>query len=205
MLCVEDWAEIRRLHRCGEDADQGDCAGDGVFEEHGQGCVGRGGAAEVFAVGPSGSMVDEVEPRIRGVVRGVSDDAGDGDRGADRLGAVDRCCGSGRGVAAGVSAAGSGQSRQRMSPGRSVSTISGFLISSCRWVVAKTRTAKQLPVLTMVTGYSRWLSAVLDPDPDRGGLVRRLVGACGRLGAVPRVLVWDGEGAVGRWRGGRAS
>jgi transposase len=24
------------------------------------------------------------------------------------------------------------------------------------------------------------------------------------LGAVPRVLVWDGEGAVGRWRGGRS-
>jgi hypothetical protein len=23
------------------------------------------------------------------------------------------------------------------------------------------------------------------------------------LGAVPRVLVWDGEGAVGRWRGRR--
>jgi hypothetical protein len=24
------------------------------------------------------------------------------------------------------------------------------------------------------------------------------------LGAVPRVLVWDGEGAVGRWRGRRS-
>jgi hypothetical protein len=24
------------------------------------------------------------------------------------------------------------------------------------------------------------------------------------LGAVPRVLVWDGKGAVGRWRGGRS-
>ena len=24
-----------------------------------------------------------------------------------------------------------------------------------------------------------------------------------RLGAVPRALVWDGEGAIGRWRGGR--
>ena len=23
------------------------------------------------------------------------------------------------------------------------------------------------------------------------------------LGATPRVLVWDGEGAIGRWRGGR--
>jgi transposase len=25
-----------------------------------------------------------------------------------------------------------------------------------------------------------------------------------KLGAVPRVLVWDGEGAIGRWRGGRS-
>lgn len=24
-----------------------------------------------------------------------------------------------------------------------------------------------------------------------------------RLGAVPRVMVWDGEAAIGRWRGGR--
>ena len=24
-----------------------------------------------------------------------------------------------------------------------------------------------------------------------------------KLGAVPRVLVWDGEGAIGRWRGGK--
>jgi hypothetical protein len=23
------------------------------------------------------------------------------------------------------------------------------------------------------------------------------------LGAVPRVLVWDGEGAIGRWRAGK--
>jgi hypothetical protein len=25
------------------------------------------------------------------------------------------------------------------------------------------------------------------------------------LGAVPQVLVWNGEGAIGRWRGGRSS
>ena len=25
-------------------------------------------------------------------------------------------------------------------------------------------------------------------------------GCISQLGAVPRVLVWDGEGAVGRWR-----
>lgn len=38
-----------------------------------------------------------------------------------------------------------------------------------------------------------------DPVSAGRGPVRRLVAA---LGAVPRVLVWDGEGAIGRWRGG---
>jgi transposase len=68
----------------------------------------------------------------------------------------------------------------------------------------QTRTAKQLPVLTMVCGYSRWLSGLLVPTrsaPDLfAGWWRQIQG----LGAVPRVLVWDGESAVGRWRGGRS-
>jgi transposase len=66
------------------------------------------------------------------------------------------------------------------------------------------RTARQLPVLTMVTGYSRWLSGLLVPSRDAEDLFAgwwRLIEA---LGAVPRVLVWDGEGAIGRWRAGKA-
>ena len=66
------------------------------------------------------------------------------------------------------------------------------------------RKPAQLPVLTMVTGYARWLSAVLIPSRRAEDLFAgwwRLIGA---LGAVPRVLVWDGEGAIGRWRGGRS-
>jgi transposase len=61
----------------------------------------------------------------------------------------------------------------------------------------------QLPVLTMVTGYSRWLSAILIPTRRAEDLFAgwwRLIEA---LGAVPRTLVWDGEGAIGRNRGGR--
>jgi transposase len=67
----------------------------------------------------------------------------------------------------------------------------------------QTRTAKQLPVLTMVAAYSRTLFARLIPTRTAGDLY------CGwwvhlqRLGAVPRVLVWDGEGAVGGYAGGR--
>ena len=61
----------------------------------------------------------------------------------------------------------------------------------------------QLPVLTMVTGYSRWLSAVLIPTRRTEDLFAGWWQLTNGLGAVPRVLVWDGEGAIGRWRAGR--
>ena len=65
------------------------------------------------------------------------------------------------------------------------------------------RKPTQLPVLTMVTGYSRWLSAVLIPTRSAADLFAGWWQLIARLGAVPRVLVWDGEGAIGRWRGGQ--
>jgi transposase len=65
------------------------------------------------------------------------------------------------------------------------------------------RTATQLPVLTMVTGYARWASAVLVPSRRAEDLYAGWWQLIELLGAVPRVLVWDGEGAVGRWRARR--
>ena len=44
-----------------------------------------------------------------------------------------------------------------------------------------------------------------DPDPRAADLFAGWwLLICG-LGAVPRLLVWDGEGAIGRWRGGRVA
>jgi transposase len=65
------------------------------------------------------------------------------------------------------------------------------------------RGPKQLPVLTMVTGYSRWLSATLVPTRHAEDLFAGWWHQISGLGAVPRTLVWDGEGAIGRNRGGR--
>jgi transposase len=62
----------------------------------------------------------------------------------------------------------------------------------------------QLPVLTMVCAYSRWLMAVLIPTRTAADLFAGWWQHISGLGAVPRVLVWDGEGAIGRWRAGRA-
>ena len=55
----------------------------------------------------------------------------------------------------------------------------------------------------MVTGYSRWLSAVLVPSRQAEDLFAGWWQLIVALGAVPRVLVWDGEGAIGRWRSGK--
>jgi hypothetical protein len=65
------------------------------------------------------------------------------------------------------------------------------------------RKPTQLPVLTMVCAYSRWLAALLVPSRTAADLFAGWWQLIAGLGAVPRVLVWDGEGAIGRWRAGR--
>jgi transposase len=65
------------------------------------------------------------------------------------------------------------------------------------------RRPAQLPVLTMVCAYSRWLMAMLIPTRTAADLFAGWWQLIAGLGAVPRVLVWDGEGAIGRWRAGR--
>jgi transposase len=52
----------------------------------------------------------------------------------------------------------------------------------------------------MVTGYARWLSARLLPSRRAEDLFAGWWQLLSQLGGVPRVLVWDGEGAVGQRR-----
>lgn len=59
------------------------------------------------------------------------------------------------------------------------------------------------PVLVMVTGYSRVTAATMIPTRQSPDLLAghwKLI--CG-WGRVPRTLVWDNESAVGQWRGGK--
>jgi transposase len=62
------------------------------------------------------------------------------------------------------------------------------------------RPASRLPVLVMVIGYARWLSARLLPSRGPEDLFAGWWQLIQGLGGVPRVLVWDGEGAVGQRR-----
>jgi transposase len=59
------------------------------------------------------------------------------------------------------------------------------------------------PVLVIVSGYSRWMTARLLPSRQAPDLLAGHWQLLQRLGRVPRALVWDNEAAVGSWRAGR--
>jgi transposase len=69
----------------------------------------------------------------------------------------------------------------------------------------QSRTAKQLPVLTMITGYARHVDGLLIPSRTAQDLFAGWWRLIAGLGAVPRTLVWDGEGAVGKYRRGASA
>jgi transposase len=59
------------------------------------------------------------------------------------------------------------------------------------------------PVLVMVSGYSRVMTARMLPSRQSPDLLAGHWALLSGWGRVPKVLVWDNESAVGQWRGGR--
>jgi transposase len=59
------------------------------------------------------------------------------------------------------------------------------------------------PVLVMVCGYSRVMTARMIPSRQSPDLLAGHWALISGLGAVPRALVWDNESAVGQWRAGK--
>lgn len=59
------------------------------------------------------------------------------------------------------------------------------------------------PVIVGVSGYSRWMVARAIPTRETHDLLLGHLACLVDLGAVPRAGVYDNEGAIGRWRAGR--
>ena len=59
------------------------------------------------------------------------------------------------------------------------------------------------PVLVMVAGHSRVMTAVMLPSRQAPDLIAGHWPLLHGWGAVPKALVWDNESAVGSWRAGR--
>jgi transposase len=200
---VEDWAEIRRLHRAEEMPIKVIARVMGCSKNTVKAALASEGPPRYVRVG-SGSIVDEVEAQIRELLAAWPTMPATVI--AERIG-WSRSIRVLSGRVAELRAV-----YLPPDPASRTSYVAGEIAQCDFWFpdieipvgFGQTRTATLLPVLTMITGYSRWLSAVLIPTRTAADLFAGWWGHLAALGAVPRVLVWDGEGAIGRWRGGHS-
>jgi len=201
VLKVEDWAEIRRLHRAEGQPVKVIARVMGISKNTVKAALASDGPP-AYRRRPPGSIVDAVEPQIRELLRVYP-----------RMPAtvIAERIGWERGIT--VLKDRVAELRPAYLPADPASRTSyaaGEVAQCDFWFppielpvgFGQVRAAKQLPVLTMVTGYSRWLSAVLVPSRAAEDLFAGWWQLISKLGAVPRLLVWDGEGAVGQYRRG---
>lgn len=62
---------------------------------------------------------------------------------------------------------------------------------------------RKLWVVTAVSGFSRFMAAWMVPSRAAHDVLGGMLVCLDQIGAVPRTLVWDGEGCIGQWRQGR--
>jgi transposase len=202
MLRVEDWAEIRRLHFAEEMPIKEIARRLGISKNTVKAKL-AADAPPKYQRAATGSVVDEVEPRIRQLLK---------DHPTMPATVIAERIGWARGMT--VLTARVRELRPVYlppDPSSRTAYVAGEIAQNDFWFpdielpvgFGQIRTAKQLPVLTMVTAYSRMLFARLIPTRTAQDLYAGWWGHLSRLGAVPRVLVWDGEGAVGEYAGGR--
>ncbi len=203
MLAVEDWAEIRRLHRSEGVPIKAIARLMGVSRNTVRAAVASDRPPK-YERPPKGSIVDAVEPQIRELLKAYPTMPSTVI--AERIGWTRSIRVLSDRVA---------ELRPAYlppDPASRTAYVAGEIAQCDFWFppitvpvgFGQVRGPKQLPVLTMVMGYSRWLMAILIPSRHAEDLFAGWWTHIHGLGSVPRVLVWDGEGAIGRWRGGRS-
>jgi transposase len=199
VLSVDDWAEIRRLHRAEGLSVRAIARVRGVSRNTVRNAL-KGGGPPRYQRRPAGSIVDAAEPRIRELLQGYP-----------RMPATVIAERIGWQNSIRVLSGRVAELRPLYLPpdpaGRTV-YLAGEIAQHDFWFppvelpvgFGQVRSAKQLPVLTMITGYARHVDGLLIPSRAAEDLFAGWWRLIARLGAVPRTLVWDGEGAVGRYR-----
>jgi transposase len=202
VLSVDDWAEIRRLHRAEGLSIRSIARVRGVSRNTVRNALQADGPPR-YQRRPAGSIVDVAEPRIRELLQAYP-----------RMPATVIAQRIGWQNSIRLLSGRVAELRPLYLPpdpaGRTV-YLAGEIAQHDFWFppvelpvgFGQVRTAKQLPVLTMITGYARHVDGLLIPSRTAEDLFAGWWRLLARLGAVPRTLVWDGEGAVGKYRPGR--
>lgn len=194
---MEEWAEIRRLYRAEGMSIKAIARKLHLARNTVRSAV-RSSQPPRYVRAGTGSIVDAVEPRIRGLLKEFPQMPATviAERiGWDRSMTVlkDRVR-----VLRPVYAPADPASRTTYEPGE---------VGQCDLWFPPARIplghgqAGMPPVLVMTSGYSRWRAAVMIPTRTATDLVLGQWAVIRQLGGVPKLLVWDNEGGVGRHRG----
>jgi transposase len=201
VITVEDWAEIRRLYLAERMPIKAIAKRLGLARNTVRNAV-RSVQPPRYVRAGSGSIVDEVEPRIRDLLKEfpqmpatvIAERIG-WDRSLTVL--KDRVQ-----LLRPVYAPQDPASRTTYDPGAVGQCDLWFppaQIPLGHGQVGVGKTAP--PVMVLTAGYSRFLAAAMIPTRTAEDLVLGQWAVLGQLGGVPKLLVWDGEGGVGRYGG----
>ena len=193
---MEDWAEIRRLHRSEQMAVKAIARRLGLARNTVRSAL----ASEVppkYERTPQGSRVDGFEPAIRRLLTQFPEMPATVI--AERIGWEH---------SSSVLRARVAQLRPLFSPpdpADRTTYTAGEIVQCDLWFPGKVVpvSAKRLadpPVLTMVAAYSGFIMALLLPSRQAGDLVAGMWQLLAGLGGVPKMLVWDNEPGIGQHR-----
>jgi len=194
---VEDWAEIRRLHRSEGLSIKAITRRMGVARNTVRAALAAHEPPK-YVRQAGGSSVDAFEPAIRAVLGEFPDKPATVN--AERVG----WAGSSSVLRARV-----GLLRplfRGADPADRTSYAAGEVVQCDLWFPAKivpdgAGSLLGPPVLTMVAAYSRFVMALMLPTRTGGDLLAGMWALLGTsLGAVPKTLVWDNESGIGQHR-----
>ena len=196
---MENWAEIRRLHRAEGMPIKAIARRLGISKNTVKSAL-ASTAPPRYLRAPRGSALDEFEPLIEGLLVEFPDMPSTVI--AERVGWT-------RSIS--VLRSRVAQLRPKFTPKDPASRTSyapGELAQCDLWfppvdIPIGYGQVARLPVLTMVSGYSRMPGAVMIPTRQAEDLIAGHWDVLSGWGAVPRALVWDGEAALSNRRGGK--
>ena len=201
MINLDEWAEIRRLHRSEDLPIKAIARKLGISKN----TVRRALRAEEvprYRRAPRGSIADEAEPAIREQLK--LDATMPATVIAERIG-WERSITVLREKVADLRPAYLPQDptgRTSYEPGGRAQNDFWFPPASIPVGHGTVASGKQVPpVLVMASGYSRWMLGLMIPSRHAEDLVLGTWRLLQQLGGVPGQLVWDNEGGVGKYRG----
>ncbi|WP_145982859.1 IS21 family transposase [Pseudonocardia sp. EC080625-04] len=193
MIKVEDWAEIRRLHRA-EGVSISEIARRLQISRNTVRSALSSDRAPKYQRPPRGSLVDAVEPRVRALLvdfpRMPATVIAERIEWPHSLTILKDRIRKIRPEYVGVDPA----DRTVYEPGEITQCDLWFPDVAIPVGAGQTRT---LPVLVMAHGYSRFLSAVMLPSRQTGDLLSGMWQLIAGVGRVTRMLVWDREAGIG--------